>query len=435
MGAVKVICFYDLDSNRYDMTDAELEKDIDSLMSLLTKGNGYKSNINYELSKIARYNDYVAGVSVSEVEWELSGQSYLRAVCALKDPYIADKAEKVLQKVILDVLNGIVYENKLSLSVRPDRTKVKECVDMKAVEKDAKKLVSAMLEGKTFKEAVKLLESGSVDDDKVTALLQFLDLDPDNAANRERVHVLSYNDNMYYIDDDNNMFLVCTDEEADEEHLQGIENIYDDIGLDAFSPAARDYILENFADEEPIIDFYQDDMRSYAEDINSEDEMVMVEVEDPETGEKEEIEAHNRLLKELIENGYVSDLDFEESEFNEDGEYIGDKDLVEIWCDNNQSPEDAGYDSAYEWLEFEFGKDWAKGFVQDHCDLDLEAVSEYIAEEDGRGNELNGWDGSEHEEDVDGTTYYIYPQCDWESLDLSDGFEDDGSENLDTGEE
>jgi hypothetical protein len=299
-----------------------------------------------------------------------------------------------------------------------------------------KKVMAHLLEGKSLTEAIGLTES-TIHDDKVQALLQFLDLDTDIKANWDRVEQESYNDNVYYIDDRNNDFLICTDDEADEEFKESVENLVDDIGFTAFSDFARDYILENYCDEDAIIDYYQDDQRGYAEDIQSEDEEITIDVEDEETGETKEVEVHNRLFKELIDNNIVSEDDFTAADFDEDGEYIGDKDLVELWCDYYKSPEDQGYDSAYEWLDFNFGSDFAKKFVEDNCDIDWDGVAEYLIDQDGRGNELNRWDGNEYEEEVNWETYYIYPQCDWKDLEGTNAEDTDSedSDNINTGEE
>ena len=416
-----VICFYDIKPNDETLSEKEFNVLVKSLFDLLDDGNHYKADINYNISK-----ETTDLVSIESVEWELSGAELLRAVCTVKEEFIGD-IEQVLPKSVLSVLNSIVTENNIDLTFKYLKTILKENKTM------VKKVVAHLLDGKSLTEAIKLTESKYYDD-KVQALLQLLDLNTDIEANYDRVGQESYNDNVFYIDDRNNAFLICTDDEADEEFKQSIENLVDDIGFDAFSGFARDYILENCCDEDVIIDYYQDDQRGYAEDIQSEDDPITVRVEDEETGESKEIEVHNRLFKEIIENNIAVDDDFYASDFDEDGEYIGDNDLVELWCDYYKTPEDQGYDSAYEWLEFNFGKDYANKFVEDRCDIDWDAVADYIKGEDGRGSELNGWDGSEHEEEVNGETYYIYPQCDWEDLDLTDA-EDDGGENIDTGEE
>lgn len=276
-----------------------------------------------------------------------------------------------------------------------------------------RKVTNMVLEGKTLREAMLLKES--IDNDKIQALLQFLDKDPDDEDEWNKVGVESYNDNVYYYDSNHDDFLICTDEEADEEFETSIENLVDDIGLDAFSGYARDHIVENYCDEDVINEYYQNDVRAYAEDINTETDPVEVEVED-ENGDMVTITCNNRLFGECLENDIIAADDFTTADFDEDGDYIGDKDLVELYCDHFQTPADQGYDSGYEWLEFSFGKDFANKFIEDNDAIDWEGVVEYVKSEDGRGGELNSYDGKEYEEEVNGTTYYIYPNCDFEEL-------------------
>jgi hypothetical protein len=261
-------------------------------------------------------------------------------------------------------------------------------------------------------EAGSVLNESDVDEDKVHVLLKFLDLDS-TPENFDRVSVASYNDNVYTIDGVD--FLVCTDDEADAEFETAIDNFIDDVGIEGFTPLAQEYILENCIDEDPIIDFYQDSTRSYANDIYTETDPITIEVEGPD-GDSVEVECTNRLFKECIENDIISEDDFSVEDFDEDGDYVGDKDLVELYCDHFDNPTVQGYDDAYDWLKWNFGASEASDFVKEHCSLDVEAVAEYIKSEDGRGNELNYWDGKEYEEDFDGETYFIYPTDDWRSI-------------------
>ena len=231
------------------------------------------------------------------------------------------------------------------------------------------KLVCAsLLEGKTLSEAIEICESADLDEDKVHALFKFLGLDS-TPENFDRVSVVSYNDNMYEIDGVE--FLVCTDDEADEEFETAIDNFIDDVGIEGFTPSAQEYILENCIDEDPIIDFYQDSTRSYAEDINTETDPITIEVEGPD-GEPVEVECTNRLFKECIENDIISEDDFSVEDFDADGEYVGDEDLVELYCDHFDNPTVQGYDDAYDWLKWNFGADYAAKFVKDQCSLDVE---------------------------------------------------------------
>ena len=269
-----------------------------------------------------------------------------------------------------------------------------------------KNVCKEIIEGKAVREALAINES-SVDDDKVHALLQFLEIEP-TEENLERVTVNSWNDNAYEIDGVE--FLVCTDDEADEEHKKAFMNLVDDLGLDSFSDNARQHILDNFVDDEPFQDYYEEDTRYYAEDIQNEDNS-------PETINVagEDVEITNRLFQECFEVGALSESDLELSDI-EDGEYVGDKDLVDLYCDAVSDPVDRGYDSAADWYLMAFGSDSFNQFVEHNNAIDWDAVCEWVKDEDGRGNELSVWDGREYEEDYNGETYYIYPQDDPKSV-------------------
>ena len=271
----------------------------------------------------------------------------------------------------------------------------------------AKKAVDMMLAGKGVTESINLCESNEPEEDKVTALLQFLDLE-DTPENRERVTVTKYNSNSYEID--GKEFMVCTDEEADEEFHDSIENLIDDVGLSAFPDGIRDYIENNCLDEEPFMEFYEDDTRAYAEDIEgetlSEPEVIQIDGED--------VSVTNRLFWECIESGAIDVDDLEPSDV-EDGDYVGDEDLVELFWEKHSDPSDE-YDDVFDWYSFCFGESAFKQFVEEHNAINLDEVCEYLISICGRGNELSGWDGKEYEEDVNGETYYIYPNDDPKSV-------------------
>ena len=74
------------------------------------------------------------------------------------------------------------------------------------------------------------------------------------------------------------------------------------------------------------------------------------------------------------------------------------------------------YDSPLEWAKFEFGKEFLEHLKKEgELEYDYKGIAEYCSEMDGRGNSLSPWDGRENEEDIDGTTFYIYQQddCDY----------------------
>lgn len=149
---------------------------------------------------------------------------------------------------------------------------------------------------------------GTEDYDKVTALLQFLGF---HEIDRDRITVSDYNSNEFLIDEGkdmpssfkNNEVLVCTDEQADEEYEQSFMNLIDDIGLDSFSEGARQWILDNYVDEEEFQRMYEEYTRGYAEDIeneeNSSDEYTL----------PVDCSFESKLVEFAYEDGYLSDGD------------------------------------------------------------------------------------------------------------------------------
>lgn len=66
-------------------------------------------------------------------------------------------------------------------------------------------------------------------------------------------------------------FLTVNDNEANDVHQESLENVIDDIGLEAFSPFAKDYILENcINNSEWFEEHFEEDTKCYYEDIANE---------------------------------------------------------------------------------------------------------------------------------------------------------------------
>ncbi len=252
-------------------------------------------------------------------------------------------------------------------------------------------------------------------DEKILALIDFLDFDE---ADYDRFEQSDYNPNIYIIDKGkevkscykNNEFLICTNEEAEKEYEDSFMNLVDDLGIQSFTKDAQEYILENCVinDRTTLFDDAFDELtRSYAEDINLENNSPIM---------WHGVEVINRLLQECIENDIITTDDISPDEIV-DGDYEGkDVDLVERYCEHFCDATTLGYDSAADWYKFEFGEQDFNQFVINHDIIDWDKVMEYCKDMDGRGNELNRWDGHEYEEEVNGTTYYIYPDCDFKEL-------------------
>ena len=194
-------------------------------------------------------------------------------------------------------------------------------------------------------------------EERIKVLAEFLGIE-------ESEILKGYRDNIFETSDGEE-YLVVTDEEADDEFYQYEENLIDELGLDAFSDWAKDYIIENCVDTEWFENFYYEDYESYANDIETE------------SASSDEYE--NRLEEEMAEAECTTIEEF-----------------VEYMVDRIR-------DDLVGQFEFDFGKNGLRDVVSRYNLLDMDAVIDYIKEEDGRCI-LASYDGRENEEGE----YFIY---------------------------
>lgn len=194
-------------------------------------------------------------------------------------------------------------------------------------------------------------------EERIKVLAEFLGIE-------ESEILKGYRDNIFETSDGEE-YLVVTDEEADDEFYDYEAELIDELGLDAFSDWAKDYIIENCVDTEWFENFYYEDYESYANDIETE------------SASSDEYE--NRLEEEMAEAECTTIEEF-----------------VEYMVDGIK-------DDLVGQFEFDFGKDTLRDVVSRYNLLDMYAVIDYIKEQDGRGI-MAGYDGVENEEGE----YYIY---------------------------
>ena len=194
-------------------------------------------------------------------------------------------------------------------------------------------------------------------EERIKVLAEFLGIE-------ESEILKGYRDNIFETSDGEE-YLVVTDKEADDEFYQYEENLIDELGLDAFSDWAKDYIIENCVDTEWFENFYYEDYESYANDIETE------------SASSDEYE--NRLEEEMAEAECTTIEEF-----------------VEYMVDRIR-------DDLVGQFEFDFGKDQLTDVVSRYNLLDMDAVIDYIKGQDGRGI-MASYDGVENEEGE----YYIY---------------------------
>ena len=170
-------------------------------------------------------------------------------------------------------------------------------------------------------------------------------------------------------------YAVYTDSEADQATYDYMENIIDELGLDAFTPAMQDWIVENAIDNTDWFDeALEEDANNYVDDL-SDDEVV------------EEAIGYDIIDE---DDAYIEDEDGNQEINPElDIEDLGEQ-LVQAMVD--------GEPNAYEWYKTNFGENQIRELIQNgEITLDYQAIADECNNWDGRGNSLASYDGEEIE--------------------------------------
>lgn len=297
-------------------------------------------------------------------------------------------------------------------------------------------------------------------DEKVQALLDYLNEENDTklTADDIKVEEQSYSKSgaLYYTPF--GTYNVLTDSESYDAAYQRINDIWDDLGLESFTPNAQIYIRDNFIKPTDSLDefmeedfyeyytdiesesdscfenrlqrelaevdgFFEDDMQRYL-DLKEQKEDLRVELNDikydikklEEKIAKEEDNPYKEKLKEDLK-----DLTRERDRISERLEVVWvefDYDEFTKWIEPYEDNKDnlidkavqtkmADWDNSLEWYLDEFGKGTI-GYLLNNglAEIDMDGLVDYIIDTDGRGCELAGWDGDEIEQD----DFYIYKQ-------------------------
>ena len=203
---------------------------------------------------------------------------------------------------------------------------------------------------------------------KIQALARYLEIDP-KEIKVENERLLPRTE--FYTP--KGIFLVMDEEEAlkavEEEH----EWFIDDLGIEGYTPEFQDWIYENAVDQEFFEELCEEDYKYYAEDIKTESNQKY----------------GNRLNEECIEAKLI-----EESEIV-DGEYTGEKDLVEELANHLTEEVRKGYNGNFaKHYAFNFGNENLK-YVMKHnsVDVDYKAIAEESVSWDSYGHYLSRYDG------------------------------------------
>lgn len=300
-------------------------------------------------------------------------------------------------------------------------------------------------------------------DEKIQALLDYLNEENGTKLKRRDIKIeeqpYSKSGALYHTPF--GTYNVLTDSESYDAAYQRIDSLWDDLGLDSFTPNAQIYIRDNFIEPTDSLDEYmEEDFYEYFTDIESESNSYEEPFENRLQSELAEIDGFSKddmqryldlnekiddinselgdvkydikkleekiakeedsPYKEKLEDD-LSDLEDEKNrltaELDETQLELEDWDFTE-WYENYEKNKDdlidkaiqtkmADWDNSLDWYLDEFGKKTI-GYLLDNglAEIDMDGLVDYIIEEDGRGSNLAGWDGNEIEQD----DFYIYKQ-------------------------
>lgn len=183
---------------------------------------------------------------------------------------------------------------------------------------------------------------------------------------------------------DNEEYWVLDDDEANQAVVNDIENLIDDVGIEGFSEAMQNWIVENAISPS---DWFEQAQREsaefYVEDIENENDDTY----------------ENRLIAELVENGYLDEEDdFHYDEDDEDQEYPLLNDDVDLDDAKEEYIDSMCEEDPVEWYRENFGdKELRDFFREGKIYLDYDAIADEVMSWDGRGPSLASWDGEEIE--------------------------------------
>jgi hypothetical protein len=203
-----------------------------------------------------------------------------------------------------------------------------------------------------------------------------------------------------------NTYDVYTEDEADSAARQYVEQLVDDIGMDAFSSWAFNDALDDKQWYRWLYDYYDDYVRSSPEDFD-----IPLELSNQQMKQVQQLQSNIDSLNKRLESEDLPDEKYEEIEVKIEG-------LEEIIQEINDDPQGEYDESSIEneitgrvdeyqndifgFID-QYGED--KNFVMEFIDLDK--LTETVVSSDGYGSMLNSYDGDYDTFNINGTEYYV----------------------------
>lgn len=208
--------------------------------------------------------------------------------------------------------------------------------------------------------------------EKLQALANYLEVEPDYFEEE------SYDDNAFSSKEYNEEYLVLTEEEAREYAEQDIRNVFDDLGLESFTPSFQEWIMNNALESDIFEDIVREGYENYVDDIAYEDDSVY----------------ENRLVAEMVDANILTENDFdnwgEDSPILNDTVNLDDKkvEFVEHLMSD--------IDDYVKYFIDEYGQDSLKNVIENNPNIfDMDAIVSECISLDGIAHFVASYDGNE----------------------------------------
>ena len=236
-------------------------------------------------------------------------------------------------------------------------------------EEEAKKFIDEITnisENKTKGKGMITIKEELEDDERAQALANYLEVDVDTLTN---------NGGKAFETEDSEEYLVLTEEEAREEAEQSIESLFDDLGIESFTPSFQDWIFENAVDNDWFEDAMRESYDNYIGDIRDEEDNVF----------------ENRLISEMVDEGILTEDDFDN--WGEDSPTV--KEDIEMWSKEEEYLDKLCDQDAVEWYKDNFGLTDFKDVIKENPNIiDMEEVVDEAISQDGISHFIATYDGS-----------------------------------------
>lgn len=205
-------------------------------------------------------------------------------------------------------------------------------------------------------------------DIKIEKLAKYLGINANDIKKSE------YDENVYEIDNGEQEWLVCNEEQAYDRAVDDIKSFYDDQGIGGFTPDFQEWILENAVNTDFLEDATREDIIALVDELDDEE-----------------------VADECIEEGIVESYEVYDENSDEWSPEL--KDDVDFY-DLRQQLIDKKFDDVEDYKEYWISMLGESEFYQwlqdsEYADVDLDKVADECIKWDGKAHFISSYDGEE----------------------------------------